>query len=146
MVILARKCDELLSGQARFGLIWAVLTANDLQGQSILFSIGYWGVPRYTFGANLVILAQKIDELFCGQDRFGSIWAVLTPNDLEDQGQSTPSIGFWRVPRYTFGANLVILARKRDELSRGQAAVYRRTDRRTDAGNDNTPSAEVAEG
>ena len=83
----------------------------------------------------------------------------MTPNDLEGHGQSAPlSIGFWRIPRYTFGANLVILAQKHNELSRGQAAVYRRTDgrtdrrtdrqtdRQTDGGNDNTPSAEVAEG
>ena len=39
----------------------------------------------------------------------------LAPNDLEGHGQSTPfSIGFWKVPRYTFGANLVILAKKTD--------------------------------
>ena len=79
------------------------------------------------------------------------ILIVLTPNDLEGQGQSTPfSIRFWRVPRYTFGANLVILSRKRDELTWSQAAIYRQTDgqtdRLTDGGNDNTPSAEEAEG
>ena len=62
---------------------------------------------------------------------------VLTTNDLECQGPSTPfSIGFWRVPRYTFGADLVILARKRDELSWSQAAVYGRTDGRTDGQTD----------
>ena len=69
--------------------------------------------------------------------RTSPFWAVLTPNDLEGQGQSTPfSIGFWRVPRNTFGANLVILARKRDGLSCGQAAVYRQTDGWTDGRTD----------
>ena len=64
-----------------------------------------------------MILARKRDELSGGQARFWPIWAVLTPNDLEGQGQSTPfSIGFWRVQRYTFGANLVILAPKRDDI------------------------------
>ena len=101
----------------------SLFAPNDLEGQSqsTLFSIGFWRVPRYTFGANLVILARKRDELSRSQARFGSIWTVLAPNDLEGQGQSSPfSIGFWRVPRYTFGANLVILAQKRDELSCGQ--------------------------
>ena len=49
-----------------------------------------------------------------------------------------------------FGANLVTLAWKRDELLRKQAAIYGQTDGRaeghTDGGNHNTPSAEVAEG
>ena len=40
-----------------------------------------------------------------------------------------------------FDANLVIPAQISDELSCGQSKVYRRSDRRTDAGNDNTPSA-----
>ena len=57
------------------------------------------------------------------------------------QGQSKPfSIRFLLVPRYTFDANLVIIARH-NELSHGEAAVYRQTD----GGNDNPPTAEVAE-
>ena len=82
-----------------------VLSSNGLEGHGEItpFSTGFWRVAK--FGANLVILAQKRDELLRGQARFWPIWAVLTPNDLEGQGQSTPfSIGFWRVPRYTFGA------------------------------------------
>ena len=49
-----------------------------------------------------------------------------------------------------FGANLVIPGQTCDELSCGQDKVYGRTDgrmdRRTDVGNDNTPSAWRAKG
>ena len=90
-------------------------------------------VPRYTFGANLGIPAHKYDELSRSQARFGWIWTILAPNDLEGQGQLAPfSTGFWGVPRYTFDAYLVTLARKREELSWSQAAIYRQTDGRTD--------------
>ena len=40
-----------------------------------------------------------------------------------------------------FGANLVILAQIYDKLSCRQGKVYGQMDGRTDAGNDNTPSA-----
>ena len=47
----------------------------------------------------------------------------------------------YHIPWCMFGANLVIPAQICDELSCGQGKVYERTDRQTDAGNDNTPSA-----
>ena len=47
--------------------------------------------------------------------------------------------------RCMLGANLVIPAQIRDELSCGQVQIYRQTERQTDrwtdAGNDNTPLA-----
>ena len=45
----------------------------------------------------------RLSETFCLID--------ITLEDKPCHGQSTPfSIGFWRDPRYTFGANLLILA------------------------------------
>ena len=72
-------------------------------------------------------------------------------NDLEGQGQWPPfSIPAKSIPWCMFGANLVIPAQICDELSCGQGKVYgqmdSQTDRRTDAGNDNIPSAWKAKG
>ena len=91
------KPRRVIARTSPFLSIWTVLAPNDLegQGQSTPFSIGFWRVPWYTFGANMVSLAQNGDELSCGQARFSPIWTVLAPSDLEDQGQWTPfSIGF----------------------------------------------------
>ena len=86
------------------------------------FSIASERVPRYTFSANLEILARILVELLCGHARFCKNWSVKVQNDLEGQGQSTPfSIASERVPRYTFSANLEILARILVELLCGHA-------------------------
>ena len=70
--------------------------------------------------------------------------------DLEGQGQSPPkTIRILTKVFYTYGPNLVILARTDDELSRGQASDYRthgRTDTQTDAGIDNTRRQKLASG
>ena len=147
--ILARILVELSRRHARFCENWSVKVQNDLegQGQSTPFSIASERVPRYTFCANLEILARILVELSRGHARFCENWSVKVQNDLEGQGQSTPfSIASERVPRYTFSANLEILARILVELSCGQASTYGQTDRRTDGqtdrrtdgGNDNT--------
>ena len=51
---------------------------------------------------------------------------------------------------YIYGPNLVILAQRGDELSRGQARDWRtdgrRTDTQTDAGNDNARRPKLASG
>ena len=57
---------------------------------------------------------MRTSAFFDDFDRF-------TPNDLEGQGQPTSfSMGVWRVPRYIFGANLMIPDRKHYELLCGQ--------------------------
>ena len=95
------------------------------------------------FVANLVILAQTYDELSHKQTEFPRILRQNGQNDLKGQGQWPPfSIPAERIPRSMFGANLVILDQICDELSCGQGKVYGRTD----AGNDNTPSAWKAKG
>ena len=94
------------------------------------------------FGANLVILAQIYDKLSRGQTKFPRILSQNGQNDLEGEGQwALISISTESIPWCMFGANLVIPAQICDELSCRQSKVYGRTDGRTDAGNDNTPSA-----
>ena len=96
------------------------------------------------FDANLVILAQIYDELLHGQAKFPRI---LSQNNLEGHGQWLPfSIPVKSNTWCMFGANLVIPAQICDELSCGQGKVYGQMDGRTDAGNDNTPSAWKAKG
>ena len=102
-------------------------------------------------GANLVILAQIYDELWCGQAEFRRILSQNGQNDLEGQGQwPSFSIPTESIPWCLFGANLVIPAQICDELLCGQGKVYGRKDGRTDrwadAGNDNTPSVWKGEG
>ena len=108
---------------SKIRLIRPDLVPNDFEGQghSALFSIGFLRAPMYIFGANWVILVQTCDELLRRQARFYPILEVLDPNDLEGQGQSTLfSIVSQRDTRSKFGANLVTLAQKRDELLRYQ--------------------------
>ena len=74
--------------------------------------------------------------------------------NLTFQARSNPKIwGILTKVFYSYGPNLVILACTGDEISRGQARAYptpRRTDgrtqRQTDAGNDNTRSPKLASG
>ena len=105
---------------------------NDLEGQGQWppFSITVESIPRYMFGANLVILAQIYDELLRWQAEFPRI---LSQNDLEGQGRWHPfSIPAESILGCMFGANLVILAQIYDELSCGQGKVYGQADGRTD--------------
>ena len=101
---------------------------------------------RCIFGANLVILAQIHLKLLRGQAEIPRIPIQNGQNDLIGQGQWPPfSMPGENIPECMFGANLVIPAQICDELSCEQGKVCGqtggRTDRRTDAGNDNTPSA-----
>ena len=103
--------------------------------------------PRmHIFGANFVILAQIYDELSCGQARYPIIMSQNGQNDLEGQGQwPLFSIPAESIPWCMFNARLVVPAQICDEFSCVKSKVYGQTDgrteRRTDAGNDNTPSA-----
>ena len=79
-----------------------------------------------------MILAWTGDELSCWQAQNGVTLDFEVKFDLEGQGQSPLKIiGFLTKVFYTYGLNLVILARMGDELSRGQASDYR-THGRTD--------------
>ena len=142
LVIVAQIYDELSLGQAKFPRILSQYGQNDLEGK------GQWPpflIPAEStlwcmFGANLVILAQIYDKLSCGQAKCPRI---LSQNGLEGQGLwPLFSIPTESIPWCMFGANLVIPAQICDKLSSGQGKVYGRTD----AGNDNTPSAGKAKG
>ena len=75
---------------------------------------------RVSVDANLVILAQICDELSRGQVEFRRILSQNGQNDLEGHGQWPPfSIPTESIPGCMFSANLVIIAKIRDELSRG---------------------------
>ena len=97
-----------------------------------------------------MILAWTGDELSCREAQNGVTFDFEVKFDLEGQGQSPPkTIGILTKVFYTYGPNLVILARTGNELSRGQASDYRthgRTDTQTDAGNDNTRRPKLASG
>ena len=98
-----------------------------------------------TSGQNLVARAWAGDELSRGQAQNGVNFDFEIKFDLEGQRQSPPkTIGILTKVFYTYGLNLVILAWTGDELSRGQ--TWRRTDWRTDAGNDNTRRPKLASG
>ena len=105
------------------------------QDQSIPKLIGILTQVFCTFCPNLVILAWTGDELSCREAQNGVTFDFEVKFDLEGQGQSPPkTIGILTKVFYTYGPNLVILARTGDELSRGQASDYRthgRTDGRT---------------
>ena len=140
LVILAQIYDEISRGQAKFPRILSQNGQNDLEGQCQwpIVSIPAESIPGYMFAANLVILAQIYDELSRGQAKFPRILSQNGQNDLEGQGQWPPfSIPAESIPRCMFSGNLVILDRICDELSCRQGKVYGRTD----AGNNNTPSA-----
>ena len=108
---------------------------NDIEGQSQRppFSIPAESITVCMFGAILMILAQIYDELSRGQAEFPGILNQNGQNGLEGQGRwplfSIPSKS---IPWSMFGANLVILAQIRDELSCGQGKVYGQTDGQTD--------------
>ena len=118
------------------------------QDQSIPKLIGILTQVFCTFCPNLVILAWTGDELSRREPQNGVTFDFEVKFDLEGQGQSPPkTIGILTKVFYTYGPNLVILARTGDELSRGQASDYRthgRTDTQTYAGNDNTRRPKLA--
>ena len=81
---------------------------------------------------------------------FLQVSQIFQRRKSDANGQSAPkTIGTLTKVFYTYGPNLVILARTGYELSRGQACGYRthrRTHRQTDAGNDNTRRPKLASG
>ena len=97
-----------------------------------------------------MVLARTGDELSQGQAQNGVNFDFEVKFDLEGQGQSLPkTIGILTKVFYIYGSNLVILAERGDELSRGKAHDWRtdgHTHRQTDAGNDNTRRPKLASG
>ena len=98
-------------------------------------------------GPNLVALAWTGDELSHGQAQNGVNFDFEVKFDLEGQGQSLPKTILAKV-FYIYGQNLVILAERDDELSRGQARDWRtdghtQTDRRRQR---QYPKAKLASG
>ena len=152
LVILAQIHYNLSCGQAKFPRILSQNGQNDLedQGQWPPFSITAESIAGCMFSAKLVILAQICDHLSCRKAKFPRMLSQNGQNgqnDLEGHGQWPPfSIPTESVPCCMFGANLVIPPKICDELSWGQGKVHGQTDRRTDTGNDNTPSASNAKG
>ena len=126
---------------------WLNLTS---QAQSTPKTTGILTKVFCNSGSNLVILARRGDELSHGQTQNGVNFDFQVKFDLEGQGQWPPkAIGTLTKVFYTYGLNLVILARTGDELSRGQACGYRthrRTHRQTDGSNDNTRRPKLASG
>ena len=70
-VVLARTGDELSHGQAQNGVNFDFEVKFDLegQGQSLPKTIGTLTKVFYIYGPNLVILAERGDELWRGQAR-----------------------------------------------------------------------------
>ena len=96
------------------------------QGQWPPFSIPAERIPRYIFGANLVILTQIHYKLSWRKAKFPRILSRNGQNDPEGQGQWPQySIPAESIPGCIFGANLVIVDQICDELSRGQAKFPR---------------------
>ena len=120
------------------------------QAQSTPKTIGILTKVFCTSGPNLVVLAPTGDELLHGLAQNGVNFDFEVKFDLEGQGQSLPkTIGILTKVFYIYGPNLVILAERGDELSRGQARDWRtdgHTHRQTDAGNDNTRRPKLASG
>ena len=120
------------------------------QAQSIPKTIGILTKVFCTSGPNLVVLARTGDELSHGQAQNGVNFDFEVKFDLEGQGQSLPkTIGILTKVFYIYGPNLVILAERGEELSRGQARDWRtdgHTHRQTDAGNDTTRRPKLASG
>ena len=120
------------------------------QAQSTPKTIGILPKVFCTSGPNLVVLARTGDELSHGLAQNGVNFDFEVKFDLEGQGQSLPkTIGILTKVFYIYGPNLVLLAERGDELSRGQARDWRtdgHTHRQTDAGNDNTRRPKLASG
>ena len=153
LVILTQINYKLSRGQAENPGILTQNGHNDLasHGQWPPFSIPIESIPGCMFGANLVTLDQIYDELR-GQAKFPRILSQNGQNDLTVPGQWPPfTLSPESILWCMFGANLVIPAEICDELSCGQGKVYEqrdrrtdgRTDRRTNAGNDNNPSINI---
>ena len=67
--IVSSICGDLSSGQTQNGVNFDFHVKFDLEGQgrSLHKTIGILTKVFYTFAPNLVILAQTVDELSCGQ-------------------------------------------------------------------------------
>ena len=117
------------------------------EAQSTPKTIGILTKVLCTSGPNLVVLAWRGDEVSRGKAQNGVNFYFDVKFDLEGQGQSPPkTIGILTKVFYIYGLNLVILAWRGDELSRGQASAYR-THRRTDGHTDRqTQATTIPEG
>ena len=107
------------------------------QAQTTPKTIGILTKVFCTSGPNLMVLARTGDELSHGLAQNGVNFDFEVKFDLEGQDQSLPkTTGILTKVFYIYGPNLVILAERGDELSRGQARDWRtdgHTDRQTQA-------------
>ena len=85
------RVPQLSREQAKFPRILSQNSQNNLEGQGQLppYSTPAESIPRFMFGANLVILAQICDELSSRQAKFprilsqnGKMTLKVTVNDL----------------------------------------------------------------
>ena len=91
-----------------------------------------------------MILAWIHYKLSCRQAKFPRILSQNCQKDLEGQGKWPPfSIPAETIPGCMFGANLLIPAQTRDELSCGQGKVYGRTDGQTEGRTDRWTDGET---
>ena len=132
--------------ECRFLKFWVKMTlkvkVNDLH-----YSIPVESIQWCMLGTNLVIVAQIHYKLSHRRAIFPTILSQNSQNDLEGLCQwPIFSIPAKSIPGCMFGANVVILAQICDELSCRQRKVYRRMDRLTETGNNNTPLAWNARG
>ena len=146
LVILAQIYEELSHEQAEFPRI---LSQNDLEGLGKWppFSIPAEGIQGCMFGANFVVLAQICEELSRGQSEFprilsqnGQMTLKVKVNDFYFQHQPRVSQDACLMQIWRFQFNSVTSYRA-DKVKFTDKRADGRTDRWTDAGNDNTPSA-----
>ena len=86
LVILAKICDELSHGQAKFPRILSQNGQNDLdgQGQWPPFALPNESIPGCMFGANLVILAQICDYRYrADKPNFLEFWVKMAKMTLK---------------------------------------------------------------
>ena len=103
------------------------------------------------FFSNLqIVTSNGSGELWHGQAQNRVNFDFGVQFDLEGHDQSShKTIGILTKVFYISGPNLVILAERGDELSRGQARDWRtdgHTHTHTDAGDDNTPRPKLPSG
>ena len=102
--IVSSICGDLSSGQTQNGVNFDFHVKFDLEGQcrSLHKTIGILTKVFYTFAPNLVILAQTVDELSCGQTHD---WRTHghTHTDTHTQATTIPEGQNW--PRVKTTAN-----------------------------------------
>ena len=107
--------------------IWHVNSINPQNNRDL------YQVIFGTSGPNLVILAETGDELLRRQAQNGASFDFEVKFGLEGQGQSPPKIiGILTTLFYTYGQNLLILARRVMNYQAVRHMITAHTDRHTD--------------